>query len=443
MSALARYFYAKGMNVGGYDRTESDITRNLQGEGMILHFDDNKDQIPALFNDAESTLIIYTPAVPEKHSELSYFRANGFTVLKRSQVLGFLSSGSNTIAVAGTHGKTTVSTMVSYFLRTGGIDCSAFLGGISRNFGTNMLIGTESDVIVAEADEFDRSFLQLEPWISVVTSIDEDHLDIYSGKTDLEDTFNAFLARTKRSGAIVYKRELSDQVRIPEKVKSYTYSIVSKDADFYADNIRIQNGTYCFDLVWKDKTTITGLELGLPSRFNVENAIAAGAVTLLCNAGAGLEKAIAGFKGIKRRFDKIFSDGGVVYIDDYAHHPEEIRACLTSVRELHSGKKITAVFQPHLYSRTRDFADAFASVLSLCDELILLDIYPAREEPIPGVTSEVIFNKINGCKKTMIDKSQLINMLEKSDVEVLVTMGAGDIDSFVEPINDMLHKRYR
>lgn len=433
MSAIARYFNMLGKNVAGYDKVSRPLTEMLQSEGIVVNFDSNIELIPGKFKNKENTLIIITPAIPESHNQLKYFIQQGFIIKKRSEILGLISETGKCIAVAGTHGKTTITTMIAYFMHQSRIGCNAFLGGVSKNFGTNLVVNPDSENIVVEADEFDRSFLQLQPKNAIISAIDADHLDIYENKNSVHDAFKQFVHQMKPNGTLIIKSTLSLDIINRDDINVYSYAL-NADADFRAENIRIEKGLYVFDFTG-DNIKITDLKLGLPGLINVENAVAAIAMAYLngvhkdeiCNA-------VPKFKGIERRFDYQINRDDFVYIDDYAHHPEELIAAIGSVRALYKDKKITGVFQPHLYSRTRDFAGEFARSLELLDEIVLLDIYPAREEPIPGITSEIIFKKINKKNKIRCKKDDVIDYLKNNKPEVLITLGAGDIDELVKPI---------
>ncbi len=442
MSALARYFIAGGFEVAGYDRVESKLTLQLSAEGSLIHYVDNVDKIPGIYRDInkkEEVLVIYTPAVPEAHTELRFFRNKGFRVVKRAEVLGWIAREAKCIAVAGTHGKTTVSTIIAHLLKQSELDCSAFLGGISINYNTNLLLG-KSDLVVLEADEYDRSFLQLYPWMAVVTAIDADHLDIYGGKDEMEKAFVKFIRQIKPGGILLIKKGLSLESENLNDVSKYTYGIKT-NADFYCSDVAIDKGLYRFNIHTPDGI-IKDIHFGYPGRMNVENAVAAVAtLTLLGVNQETIKKALLCFSGVKRRFEIVFKSDKLVYIDDYAHHPEELKACIASVRELFPGKSITGVFQPHLYSRTQNFANEFAGSLDELDELILLDIYPAREKPVPGVTSEMILQKMKMENKQLAKKENLVDLLGNKDLEVLLTLGAGDICEFVEPVKKMLKNR--
>lgn len=425
MSALARYFRQKGYEVAGYDRTLSVLTAHLQKEGIAVNDRDEEGQIPASYRNPDDTLVVYTPAVPADCRQLDWFRKAGFSLYKRSEVLGMLSRIGKALCVGGTHGKTTTTTMLAFLLRNSHVGCNAFLGGISVNFGTNLLLDPRSEYIVIEADEFDRSFLQLTPYMAAVTAMDEDHLDIYGDKSHLLEAFEAFAAETVEGGRIFLKKGLEIK---HSKVSGY-YA-VGESADNYADRLRVEGTHYVFDYHGQ-KADIPDLELGIPGRMNVENATLA--VTLALEAGATPEeirRALPAFRGVVRRFN-IHADGRVLYIDDYAHHPREIEAVLGAVREMWPGKKLTVAFQPHLYSRTKDLQQDFADSLALADDVILLDIYPARELPVPGVTSEIILNKLK-VPGRIVAKENLPEFVERNVKEgIFITLGAGDIDRFV------------
>jgi UDP-N-acetylmuramate--alanine ligase len=440
MSALARYFRASGKSVAGYDRTSTELTRQLEGEGIDIHYADSPEHIPPSFRSAENTLVVFTPAVPPDHKEMAYFRTLGCTLYKRSQVLGLVTRNQKTIAVAGTHGKTTVSSMIAHLMTAAGPGCNALLGGIAKNFGSNLVLHGESEWMVTEADEFDRSFLQLYPYAAAVTAMDPDHLDIYGDEQSMVEAFNQFIRQINRHGWMLMKSGLP-VARSASPSRVYTYSLQDQ-ADFHAGNIRTENRRYHFDLAGPG-FVLKDLSLEHPGLINVENAVAAVATAVL----AGLEHdrirtALRGFTGIQRRFDVHIQSEDIVYIDDYAHHPREIEATLLSVRDLYPDKKITGVFQPHLYSRTRDLAQGFARSLSLLDKLILLDIYPARELPITGVSSAMIFENVTTRDKIMCSKEDLLQVIKQTEVEVLITLGAGDIDKFTGPLTQLLKERY-
>ena len=435
MSAIARYYNFKGLKVSGYDKTPSDLTRALESEGIDVHYEDNVSYIP---EDVENTLVIYTPAIPKDMGELTYVQEKGYRVIKRSRMLGEIAEGQRCLAVAGTHGKTTTSTLLAHILSHSGEGCSAFLGGISKNYNTNLLV-SHNNVIVAEADEFDRSFLKLYPEIAVITSMDADHLDIYGDASHIHEAFKAFASQV--SGTVVVKHGL-DIVEDDTRAKILTYSYKNPKADFHASDIVSDECGYFTFTLNSPYGKIENCRLGIPGWINTENAIAASAIALIY----GLEperirKALAAFEGVKRRFDIHLNTPSCSYIDDYAHHPKEISSAISSMRNIFPGRKLTAIFQPHLYTRTRDFAPEFAESLSMADKLILLDIYPAREEPIEGVTSEIIFDKVTLEDKVLITREQLMDYLQNEPVDILVTFGAGNIDRFISPITEMLKKR--
>jgi UDP-N-acetylmuramate--alanine ligase len=434
MSALGRYFKTMGYAVAGYDKSPTALTDALGEEGISIHFDDNVKLVPDAFKKKNTTLVIYTPAVPENTWELNYFRQNGFKVVKRSHVLGVITKGKNTIAIAGTHGKTTTSTLVTHLLHASGKKVSAFLGGISTNFGTNIIIGDKKSCVVVEADEFDRSFLTLEPDIAIVTSTDADHLDIYTNHDSVKEAFQQFVEKMKKNSTLIGKTGLE----LSPKPSTILLEYGKPESNYRADNIRIENGCFVFDYISPD-TAINGLVMQVPGYHNVENAVAAITVALLKNVKPEqIRHALYDFKGVKRRFEYIVKQENLVYIDDYAHHPVEVEALLRSAKALYPTQKVTIVFQPHLYSRTRDFATEFAQSLSLADEVLLLDIYPARELPISGVSSEMVFDNITSPSKKLLTKQSLIDTLVTMDIEVLITAGAGDIDKMIEPISKLL-----
>lgn len=438
MSSLARYFHALGKKVAGYDKTPSKLTEQLEEQGITIHFSENIDYIKNSFKHIESTLIIRTPAVPENNTELEYFKNNNFNILKRAQVLGLLFNNKNGIAIAGTHGKTSVTTFTTYLLKESGLDCSAFLGGISKNYDTNLILGN-SDYVIAEADEFDRSFLQLKPYITLVTTIDADHLDIYKDYIDIRNTFSEFIHQTNSEGAVILHKNVD--LELDKKYQKYTYSLDNPESDFFASNIKASDGAYEFTF-HTPNGPIKGFKLSVPGKINIENSIAAMSIAWVAGVSEQkLKKILPGLKGVVRRVDIQFDGKECVYIDDYAHHPREIDAVVSSVRDLYSDKKITGIFQPHLYSRTRDFADDFAKSLSKLDELILLDIYPAREKPLPGVTSDMLLKKITIERKQICSKENLLHIIKDLNIEVLLTLGAGDIDQFTVPIKNILAER--
>ncbi len=441
MSALARYFINRGIYVAGYDKTATILTARLNKEGVDIHFEDNIELIPDVFKQIDKkheTLIIYTPAIPDNLNELNYFIDNKYNIFKRSEILGNIVNSSKGIAVAGTHGKTSVSTMITQILKNSELDCSAFLGGISKNFDGNFVSSENSEYVVAEADEFDRSFLKLHPYFGIITSIDADHLDIYKNKNSLINSFVSFAENIKEGGTLFIKKGITININ---NTKTYTYSL-QDGGDYYADNLRIHNELYTFDVITPDKT-IFDVRLGISGLFNVENSIIAIAVANQLGVNEiHIKKSLKEFTGIQRRFDYKINDK-IIYIDDYAHHPEEIKACITATKHIYKDKKITGIFQPHLYSRTKDFADEFAKSLELLDELILLDIYPARELPIEGVNSDMILKKVNLSNKENCNLSELFDVLKSKEIEVLLTMGAGDIDTKVEEIKELLIKKYK
>ena len=430
MSAIARYFHAKGFKVSGYDKTPSPLTAALESEGIEVHYEDNTDYVP---KNVESTLVVYTPAIPKDMGELVYVQENGYNVIKRSRTLGEITRGQRCMGVAGTHGKTTTSTLLSHIFTATGEGCSAFLGGISKNYDTNLLINA-NDVVVVEADEFDRSFLQLYPEVAVITSMDADHLDIYGDEAHIREAFKAFASQV--SGTVIAKYGL-DITAEDTKADIKTYSYGNANADFYAEPLEAGH----FNLHYPGGV-IEDCVVGIPGWVNIENATGAAAIGLTYGLDPQkIKEALASFAGVKRRFDLQVKKPGCVYIDDYAHHPEEIAAALSSIRNSNPGMKLTAVFQPHLFTRTKDFAPEFAQALSKADKLILLDIYPAREEPIPGVTSEIIFKDVTCPEKVLLKRAELMDYLKNEEVELLVTLGAGDIDRFVGEIAQMLENR--
>lgn len=444
MSALARWFMKKGLKVSGYDRTATPLTDELVSEGMDIHFEDNVDKIPAAVRaNAERSLVVFTPAIPADHLEHQYLRENGFTILKRSEVLGLITKGYKTIGVAGTHGKTTTSSMVAHILYVAGREMVGFLGGITANYASNLVMrGEVSDktVVVVEADEFDRSFLRLYPEIAIITSADADHLDIYGNHDALLDSFRAFIQQINKGGSLIIHESVDEKLTSGvTHVSKKTYSM--SRGQFFAENISASSGFFEFDLHGFGKPE--HIRLGVPGFHNIENAVAASAAASLCGVSiASIKEALESFKGVKRRFEFIVRGKRVVYVDDYAHHPAEIEAFLKSMKSMYPRRKLTTVFQPHLYSRTRDFADGFAESLSLSDEVILLDIYPARELPIPGVDADMVFRNITSASKKRCKKENLMRILEETEIDVLVTVGAGDIDTFVEPVKKMLQSRY-
>lgn len=437
MSAIARYFLHKGVVVAGYDKTPSALTEQLEREGMLIHYDENVDEIPHACRNRESTLVIYTPAIPADHKELVNFREKGFDVEKRAQVLGMLTRSHKGLCVAGTHGKTTTSAMCAHILHQSHVDCNAFLGGITKNYSSNYILSKESDYVVIEADEFDRSFHWLRPWMSVITSTDPDHLDIYGTKEAYLESFAKYTELIQPGGALIIHKGLEMRPRLQDGVRMYEYS--RDEGDFHAENVVINNGEITFDLV-SPVENVAGIHLGQPVPVNIENGIAAMAMAQLSGCTAEeLRYGMRTFRGVDRRFDFKIKTDKLVFLSDYAHHPKEIRQSAMSIRELYKDKKITAIFQPHLYTRTRDFYKDFAESLSLLDEVVLCDIYPAREEPIPGVTSKLIYDNLApGVVKKMIHKEDVLAYVNENDFEVLVVLGAGDLDNYVPEIEKIL-----
>lgn len=437
MSALARYFKSLGCNVSGYDKTKTSLTQELEKEGIVIHYDEDLDFVQSFFPSLREglgmgNLVIYTPAIPKDNAEYLFFINQNIRLYKRAEVLGLITKNYFTIAIAGTHGKTTTSSIIAHVLNECGVDTLAFLGGISLNFNSNLLLNPKAKTVVVEADEFDRSFLTLSPNISVVTSIDADHLDIYGDKEEMQKSYQDFVNKLAIDGVLITKPEMNGKLSFP---KTITYHVQHK-ADFYPSNIKIEDGNYILSI---DNQII---KLGFPGIHNVENAIAAYVVAKQLKLNTNqIIAALASYKGVKRRFEYHVKTLKLVYIDDYAHHPEELKMCITSVKELYPSKRITGIFQPHLFSRTRDFLDEFAASLSLLDELILLDIYPARELPIQGITSQLILDKATCRNKKLLGKQELMTYIESTNFEVLLTLGAGDIDVFVEPIADCLKNK--
>ena len=442
MSALIRYFLSKWKKVAGYDKTPSGLTEQLNYEGAVIHYEDNVDLIPDDFTDPAKTLVVYTPAVPEAHSELCYFRGNGFEVMKRARVLGEITNCNRGLCVAGTHGKTTTSSMVAHLLKQSHVDCNAFLGGILKNYDSNLMLSAKSDLTVIEADEFDRSFHWLRPYMAVITAADPDHLDIYGTPEAYRESFEHFTSLIRPDGCLIMKKGIDVTPRLQEGVTLYTYS-ATEGGDFHAENIRIGGGEIFFDFVGPD-VRIPDIQLGVPVKVNIENGVAAIALAWLNGATPEeIKHGMATFAGPRRRFDFHLKKDNIVLIDDYAHHPAELKASILSVKELYAGRKVTGIFQPHLYTRTRDFAADFAASLSLLDELILLDIYPAREEPIPGVTSQIIFDAVTTPDKRLIRKEELLDVVsaEAGRLDVVLMVGAGNIELLVEPVKQILDKK--
>ena len=440
MSALVRYFLSIGKKVAGYDRTPSELTQKLIAEGAAIHYEESVESIPADFHDVATTLIVYTPAIPATHAELNYFQNNGFIIQKRSQVLGMLTQSGKGLCVAGTHGKTTTSTMTAHLLHQSNVGCNAFLGGISKNYGTNLLLSERSEYVVIEADEFDRSFHWLTPFATVITATDADHLDIYGTKEAYLESFNHYTSLIRPGGTLIVRKGIELEPRLQEGVSLYTYS--REEGDFHAENIRIGNGEIIFDYV-SPFGNIKDVQLGVPVAINIENGVAAMALAQISGAGDDeIKAAMASFRGVDRRFDFKIKNDKVVFLSDYAHHPEELKQSILSMRALYEDKKITGIFQPHLYTRTRDFYQEFAESLSLLDEVILTEIYPARELPIEGVSSRLIYDQLRpGIEKTLCQKEEILNILKQKKIEVLMTLGAGDIENYVQPICEILNEQ--
>ena len=439
MSAIARYFLKKGLIVGGYDKTPSDLTRQLEKEGMLIHYEEDINQIPQACKNQQECLVIYTPAIPAEHKELCYFQENGFEIQKRAQVLGTLTKTHKGLCVAGTHGKTTTSTMCAHIMHQSHLDCNAFLGGISKNYGTNYIL-SDSDYVVIEADEFDRSFHWLRPWMSVITSTDPDHLDIYGTKEAYLESFRHYSELIQPGGALIIHRDLEMNEHLQDGVRRYDYSL--NEGDFHAENIRIENGEITFDFI-SPIESVKDINLGQPIPINIENGIAAMAMAQLNGCIAEeLKYGMQTYGGVDRRFDFKIKTNKLVFLSDYAHHPKEIYQSARSIRELYKDKHITAIFQPHLYTRTRDFYKDFADALSQLDEVILTEIYPARELPIEGVTSKLIYDNLKpGVKKEMIRKDDVLNFVKNHTFEVLIVLGAGDLDNQVPEIAKILNSK--
>lgn len=444
MSALARWFVARHYTVAGYDRTPSQLTDELKKEGISITYDESIDALPACFSDSIHTLVVRTPAVPADQQQLQYFSKHGFTIMKRSEVLGELTRQMRSLCVAGTHGKTTTSTILAHLMYQSDISCNAFLGGISNNYGTNMLLSPDSNYVVVEADEYDRSFHQLTPYMSILTSADPDHLDIYGDKAGFREGFEHYTSLIKKGGALIIKQGTDITPRLQTTVKLFTYTGILPDEaedkpDFYATNVIVKNSQIWFDFV-TPRTTIQHLKLGVPVYVNIENSVAAMAVAWLNGVNeTELRLRLASFTGVYRRFNILVSKPDIVYIDDYAHHPTELQTSLDSIRRIYPDQPLTAIFQPHLYSRTRDFADGFARVLSNADRVILLPIYPAREEPIEGVSSEMLLSRISCADKYLMSKTELLEWIQSNRQQgVVATLGAGDIDRLVPQIKKIL-----
>ncbi|SKC48639.1 UDP-N-acetylmuramate--L-alanine ligase [Ohtaekwangia koreensis] len=444
MSALARWFMKKGLKVSGYDRTSTKLTVALEQEGMKIHYDDNVDLIPSeVIQHKDKTLVVFTPAIPKDHQEHAYLKANDYTILKRSEVLGLITKGYKTIGVAGTHGKTTTSSMVAHILKTAGKNMVGFLGGITTNYNSNLVMQGEVNaetLVVVEADEFDRSFLRLFPEIAVITSADADHLDIYGDHESLITSFKDYIKQINKGGSLIIHESIAEL--LADDVDHVTKNIYSMSrGQFFASSITAKSGFFEFDLHGFGK--VESIRLGVPGFHNIENAIAASVAAHLCGVNsATIKKALESFTGVKRRFEFVVKGKKVVYVDDYAHHPTEIEAFLKSMKSMYPRRKLTVIFQPHLFSRTRDFAEGFSKSLSLADELFLMDIYPARELPIPGVDSDMLFKDVTSPVKVRCNKSDLMAKLEQSDLDIIVTVGAGDIDTFIEPIKELVLRKY-
>ena len=441
MSAIARYFLHCGMVVAGYDKTPSTLTMQLEKEGALIHYEENIDEIPHSCKNQSHTLVVYTPAIPEDHKELLFFRENGFNVEKRAQVLGMLTHSLKGLCVAGTHGKTTTSTMCAHIMHQSHIDCNAFLGGISKNYGTNYILSAKSPYVVIEADEFDRSFHWLRPWMSVITSTDPDHLDIYGSKEAYLDSFRHYTTLIQPGGALIIHRGLEMKQEVAEGVTVYEYSLY--EGDFHANNIRIDNGEILFDFI-SPIENIYDVRLGQPVPINIENGVAAMAMAQLngCTAEE-LRYGMQTYHGVERRFDFKLKTDRIVFLSDYAHHPKEIYQSVRSIRELYKDRRITALFQPHLYTRTRDFYLDFANALSLIDQVVLTEIYPAREEPIPGVTSQLIYDHLRpDIDKQLIRKDDVLSFIQHGDFDVLILLGAGDLDNLTPKIEAILKEKY-
>ena len=437
MSAIARYFLNQGLVVGGYDRTPSPLTRHLEEEGAHIHYEENIGLIPIECLDPDSCLVVYTPAIPAEHAELQYFQRNGFDLQKRAQVLGTLTKSMKGLCVAGTHGKTTTSSMAAHLLHQSHVGCNAFLGGITKNYGTNYILNKESQYVVIEADEFDRSFHWLQPWATVITATDADHLDIYGTEEAYLESFSHYTSLIRPDGYLILHAGLKMKPACQTGVTLYTYS--QTIGDFHAENVRIGNGEICFDLV-SPLGNIRDINLGVPVTVNIENGIAAMALAQIAGATEEeIRQGMTSFSGVDRRFDFHLRTPEMVYLSDYAHHPEEIRQSILSVKQLYEGRHIKVIFQPHLYSRTRDFYREFADALSQLDDVCIVDIYPAREEPIPGITSEIIYDRLRpGIHKELIHKEQILDVVSRADFDVLVTLGAGDIDDYANQITEIL-----
>jgi UDP-N-acetylmuramate--alanine ligase len=445
MSALARYFRHYGKEVHGYDKTKSTLTEELEKENIICHYKEDVEGLKKLLSSyrPEEVLVIYTPAVPKNHEEYLYLSSNKYSIKKRSEVLGKITEQFKTIAIAGTHGKTTTTTLVTHLLKTAGVNCYSFMGGISKNYATNLLLGDPNDkdaYVVVEADEYDRSFLTLFPQIAVITSVDADHLDIYGNKDAMHESYLLFSRQVKKDGVLIVKKNVDNELKLTDKRLIYSLNL---NTGYCAESVKVENGEFHYDIK-SPVEAIPGVTIGLPGLHNVENSIAATAVAQQLGIKADtIREALRSFQGVKRRFDYRVKTKDVVYVDDYAHHPEELKAAIGAAKQLYPDKKLTGIFQPHLFSRTRDFADGFAESLDMLDECILLEIYPARELPIEGVNSQMLLDKMRSEQKHLVKKEDLMEFLKNRPLEVLMTMGAGDIDKFVLPIEEMLKKRIK
>ena len=438
MSAIARYFLRRGLVVAGYDRAPSELTRRLEEEGALIHYEENVDAIPEVCKQKDTCLVVYTPAIPAEHKELQFFREHGFDLQKRAQLLGTLTRQMKGLCVAGTHGKTSTSAMCAHIMHESHLDCNAFLGGITKNYGTNYIV-SDSDYVVIEADEFDRSFHWLSPWMTIITATDPDHLDIYGTKEAYLESFAHYTELIQPGGALIIHRGLEMRERLPEGVRRYDYAI--DEGDFHAENVKIENGEITFDFV-SPIESVKDVVLGNPIPINIENGIAAMAMAQLAGCTAGeLREGMRTYSGVDRRFDFKIKTPQLVFLSDYAHHPKEIYESARSLRQLYRDRHITAIFQPHLYTRTRDFYREFAEALSQLDEVILTDIYPARELPIEGVTSRLIYDNLKpGVKRQLISKNDVLSLVKSRDFDVLVVLGAGDLDDQVPLIKKELEK---
>jgi UDP-N-acetylmuramate--alanine ligase len=445
MSALARYFKHYGKEVQGYDKTSTVLTQELEKEGIACHYNEDPEGLQKLLSSykPEEVLVVYTPAVPKNHAGYVYLTSNNYKIQKRSEVLGAITKQFKTIAIAGTHGKTTTTTLVTHLLKTAGINCYSFMGGISKNYGTNLLLGDPNDkdaYVVVEADEYDRSFLTLFPQIAVITSVDADHLDIYGNKDAMHESYLLFSKQVKKDGVLIVKKNVDNELKLTDKRLIYSLNL---NTGYCAESIKVENGQFHYDIK-SPVEAVPGVVIGLPGLHNVENSIAATAVAQSLGIKADkVREALRSFQGVKRRFDYRIKTKDVIYIDDYAHHPEELKAAIGAAKQLYPDKKVTGIFQPHLFSRTRDFADGFAESLDMLDECILLEIYPARELPIEGVNSQMLIDKMKSKQKHLVQKENLLEFLKDKKPEVLLTMGAGDIDNFVQPIEDLLKNKVK